>query len=223
MPVTFLCMPVCEKVISEGDAFALLEDSFRMAIDNKDVTSALGEKAIEVDVWGELMLASQGGNGGAYTRLLTEVSVWLRGYYGRRLPPSSVDDAVQDTLLTIHLRRHTYEPGRPFRAWLSGIARYRWIDRLRAMARDPAAPGHEDFADDIAVQDHGSAVISALFLQELLTNLSPAQSEVIRLVKLNGLTIEEAAAKTGQSVSLVKVNIHRGLIKLSDLASKKVG
>lgn len=219
----FLSVAVCEKVIQRGDTIVLLGDSVRMAIDNTDVTSASNENAVVVDVWDDLMIASQRGNGGAYTRLLTEVGVWLRRYYGRRLPPSSVEDAVQDTLLTIHIRRHTYEPGRPFRAWLSGIARYRWIDRLRAMARDPAAPGHEDFADDIAVQDHGAAVTSAIFLHELLTKLSPAQSEAIRLVKLNGLTMEEAAAQTGQSVSLVKVNIHRGLIKLSDLASKEGG
>ena len=76
------------------------------------------------DPWGDLMAAAQRGNGGAYTRLLTEVDVWLRRYYARRLPPSMVEDAAQDTLLTLHTRRHTYEPGRPFKAWLAGIARY---------------------------------------------------------------------------------------------------
>lgn len=192
-----------------------------MAIDTKVPTPPQNDKANPDDVWGDLMAASQRGNGGAYTRLLTEIDVWLRRYYGRRLPPSTVDDLVQDTLLTIHARRHTYEPGRPFRAWLSGIARYKWIDRLRAMARDPAAPGAEDFEDDTAVDDHGEAVLSALLLHDLLGKLKPSQSHVIKLVKLDGLTIEEAAAQTGQSVSLVKVNIHRGLMKLSELASDK--
>lgn len=170
------------------------------------------------DAWDDLMAASLSGNGGAYTRLLTEIGIWLRQYYGRRLPSAWVEDAVQDTLMAIHQRRHTYEPSRPFRPWLSGIARYKWIDRLRAMARDPASPGAEDFAEDIAVIDHGAAVTSAVFLQTLLAKLSPSQSQVIRLVKLDGLTIEEAAHLSGQSVSLVKVNIHRGLIKLSSLA-----
>jgi RNA polymerase sigma-70 factor (ECF subfamily) len=183
-----------------------------MAIDTKVPTPPQNDKASPDDVWGDLMAASQRGNGGAYTRLLTEIDVWLRRYYGRRLPASTVDDIVQDTLLTIHARRHTYEPGRPFRAWLSGIARYKWIDRLRAMARDPASPGADD---------HGEAVLTALLLHDLLGKLKPSQSQVIKLVKLDGLTIEEAAAQTGQSVSLVKVNIHRGLIKLSELASAK--
>jgi len=171
------------------------------------------------DPWGDLMAAAQLGNAGAYTRLLTEVDGWLRRYYARRLPPSMVEDAAQDTLLTLHTRRHTYEPGRPFRAWLAGIARYKWIDRLRALDRDPAAPCAEDISEDIAIDDHGTAVMSALLLSELLNQLKPAQSEVIRLVKLDGLSIEEASERTGQSASLVKVNMHRGLARLSDIVA----
>ncbi len=174
------------------------------------------------DPWGDLMAAAQLGNAGAYTRLLTEVDGWLRRYYARRLPFSMVGDAAQDTLLTLHVRRHTYEPGRPFRAWLAGVARYKWIDRLRALDHDPAAPCAEDLSEDIAIDDHGPAVMSALLLRELLSQLKPAQSEVIRLVKLEGLSIEEAAERTGQSASLVKVNMHRGLARLSSIAAADV-
>jgi RNA polymerase sigma-70 factor (ECF subfamily) len=161
------------------------------------------------------MAAAQAGNGGAYQRLLIEVDVWLRRYYARRLPPAIVEDAAQDTLLTIHARRHTYEPGRPFKAWLAGIARYKWIDRLRALAREPAVSLENDLAQELSVDDHGTAVTSAILLQDLMGRLKPAQSEVIRLVKLQGFSVEEASARTGQSVSLVKVNIHRGLARLS--------
>ncbi len=171
------------------------------------------------DPWGDLMAAAQLGNAGAYARLLTEVDGWLRRYYARRLPPSMVEDAAQDTLLTLHIRRHTYEPGRPFKAWLAGIARYKWIDRLRALDRDPVGPCAEGVSEDIAIDDHGPAIMSALLLRELLNQLKPAQSEVIRLVKLEGLSIEEASERTGQSTSLVKVNLHRGLARLSDMVA----
>jgi RNA polymerase sigma factor (sigma-70 family) len=167
------------------------------------------------DPWGELMAAAQLGNAGAYTRLLTEVDGWLRRYYARRLPVSMVEDAAQDTLLTLHARRHTYEPGRPFKPWLAGIARYKWIDRLRALDRDPAVSCAEDISEDIPIDDHGPAIVSAVLLGKLLSRLKPAQSEVIRLVKLDGLSVEEASELTGQSVPLVKVNIHRGLAMLS--------
>lgn len=167
------------------------------------------------DPWGELMAAAQLGNAGAYTRLLTEVDGWLRRYYARRLPVSMVEDTAQDTLLTLHTRRHTYEPGRPFKAWLAGIAHYKWIDRLRALDRDPAVSYAEDISEDIPIDDHGPAIVSALLLRKLLSQLKPAQSEVIRLVKLDGLSVEEASELTGQSAPLVKVNIHRGLAMLS--------
>jgi hypothetical protein len=58
-------------------------------------------------------------------------------------------------------------------------------------------------------------------VEELLRRLKPAQATVIRLVKLEGITIEGASKATGQSVALVKVNIHRGLKKLTQLAARE--
>ena len=166
------------------------------------------------DIWGDLMVAAQGGNGGAYRRLLSEIDPWLRRFYARRLPQAMVEDAAQEALIAIHTKRHTYEPGRPFRPWLAAVARYKWIDRLRAMKRDTT----DELGDDeIAVGDHESAVTSASVLHRLLAELKPAQAAVIRLVKLDGFSIEEASAATGQSASLVKVNIHRGLAKLATM------
>jgi RNA polymerase sigma factor (sigma-70 family) len=165
------------------------------------------------DEWGKLMAAAQAGNGGAYRRLLNEVGIWLHRYFARRLPFSMVDDAVQETLIAIHRKRHTYEPDRPFRPWLAVIARYKWIDRLRAVRREATSP----LDDNFSVSDHGSAVTSAILLDRLLCRLKPAQAEVIRMVKLGGASVEDASTATGQSISLVKVNIHRGLAKLAAL------
>lgn len=163
------------------------------------------------EAWGALMTAAQDGNGGAYRRLLSEVRVWLLRYYARRLPPGSVEDAVQEAMIALHAKRHTYDPGRAFGPWLAAIARYKWIDRLRAMKRTAT----DELPETLSVGDHESAVTSATVLKALLLQLKPAQAMAIRLVKLDGLSIEEAAARTGQSPSLVKVNIHRGLARLS--------
>ena len=165
--------------------------------------------------WDDLMAAALRGNDSAYHRLLTEVDPWLRRYYARRLPMSVVDDAVQDTLLIIHTRRYAYDPARPFRPWLYVIARHKWIDRLRALAREPVVSLDDELVDEPAVGDHGAAVTSALLLRNLLGRLKPPQVEAITLVKLRGFSVERAARRTGQSASLIKVNIHRGLAKLS--------
>ncbi len=167
--------------------------------------------------WGGLMVAAQSGDAGAYRTLLGEVGLWLRRYYHHRLPPAQLEDAIQDTLLALHEKRHTYDPARPFPPWLAAIARYKWIDRLRAMKGSAT----EALTDDIAVGDHGEAVSSSLSLDRLLGELKPAQAEVIRLVKLQGLSVVEASQRTGQTVSLVKVNIHRGLGRLSALVQRQ--
>lgn len=167
--------------------------------------------------WGKLMAAAQSGDAAAYRSLLAEVGGWLQRYYARRLPPAMIDDAVQDTLLAIHQKRHTYDPARPFEPWLAAIARHKWIDRLRTLR----STSTESLTDTIAMPDHGEAVTSAWSLERLLGELKPAQSAAIRLVKLQGFSVEEAAARTGQSVSLVKVNIHRGLGRLAALVRKR--
>ena len=65
--------------------------------------------------------------------------------------------------------------------------------------------------------DHGKSVIAGSTFQQLLAELKPPQAEAIQLVKLQGYSVEEASQATGQSVSLVKVNIHRGLRRLANI------
>jgi RNA polymerase sigma factor (sigma-70 family) len=161
--------------------------------------------------WDRLMAAAQVGDANAYRALLGELVVWLRRYYARRLPPAMTDDAVQDVLLAIHEKRHTYDPARPFGPWVAAIARYKWIDRLRTLKAEASEPLDEN----IGVSDHGESVVAGSTFQQLLAELKPPQAEAIRLVKLEGYSVEEASRATGQSISLIKVNIHRGLKRLA--------
>jgi RNA polymerase sigma factor (sigma-70 family) len=170
---------------------------------------------VELD-WQTLMAAAQAGDADAYRRLLSELIPWLRRYYLRRLPPAATEDAIQDVLLAIHEKRHTYDPSRPFGPWLAAIARYKWIDRLRATKREASEPLDENFG----IPDHGDAVVAQSTFRRLLAHLKPAQAEVIQLVKIEGYSIEEASKASGQSVSLVKVNIHRGINRLTSVIQK---
>jgi RNA polymerase sigma-70 factor (ECF subfamily) len=165
--------------------------------------------------WGCLMAAAQGGESHAYEQLLRELDSWLRRYYARRLPCSAAEDARQDALLAIHAKRHAYAPSRPFGPWVAAIARYKWIDHVRDASRFAALSLH----DDIPIGDHREAAISTVVVDGLLRQLKPAQALAIRLVKLQGASIEAASGATGQSAALVRVNIHRGLKKLAALAA----
>ena len=161
------------------------------------------------------MVAAQAGESQPYEQLLRELDAWLRRYYARRLPLPAAEDARQDALLAIHAKRHTYTPSRPFGAWVTAIARYKWIDRVRDASRFTALA----LDDEMPIEDHGGAAISAAAVEHLLGRLKPAQANVIRLVKLQGLSIKRASGATGQSAALVKINIHRGLKKLASQIS----
>lgn len=169
-----------------------------------------------VDAWGDLMVAAQNGHGGAYRRLLGEMSEWLTRYFQRRLPSGDVDDAVQETLLAVHRRRHTYDPHYPLAVWLAAIAKRKWIDQLRSLSRRPT----EELPDDLSVGDHEVEVVSGSVLASLLEELRPAQAQAILLVKIQGYSIEDASRETGLSASAVKMNIHRGLARLTAFIEK---
>lgn len=164
----------------------------------------------ETDRWSDLMIAAQNGCDASYETLLREVNQWLFRYFRRRLPREIAEDNCQEALLAIHIRKHTYVASGPFGPWLATIARFKWMDHLRRHYREAAF-----LPEDVEVDDHGHRSLSAIVIARLLDDLKPAQASAIRLVKLAGASVEEAAAATGQSKSLIKVNVHRGLKKMA--------
>lgn len=164
-----------------------------------------------------LMVASQAGDRQAYAVLLAEMRLWLERYFRRRCVPAQLDDLVQEVLLAVHHKRASYDPARPLLPWLAAIARYRWIDHLRRVYRRE----EDELTDQDAAEDsEEEAVLARLSIERLLVQIPSGQAEAIELVKIEGLTIAEASARCGQSESLVKVNIHRGLRKLATLVEK---
>ena len=163
-----------------------------------------------------LMGQAQGGDGAAYRALLGGCRDWLLRYYARRIAPHMVDDLVQETLISLHSKRASFDPSRPFYPWLAAIARYRWVDALRKLTRT-----EEIHEDDARVEPEEDAVLSRLSLDSLLLRLTPAQANAITLTRIEGCSIEEAARICGQSQSLVKINVHRGLKKLAALVESE--
>ncbi|MFA6115263.1 MAG: sigma-70 family RNA polymerase sigma factor [Sphingomonas sp.] len=161
------------------------------------------------------MTAAQNGDDRAYNQLMSEVSRWLSRYFHKRLPPAAAEDATQDALLSIHLHKQKYQANAPMTPWLKTIARFKWIDQLRGHVRTPDSLGDID----VPIADHGPAARAAILLELLLSEVKPAQALVIKLVKLHDASVEEASSASGQSPSLVKVNIHRGLKRIGQMLS----
>lgn len=171
------------------------------------------------DAWSSLMAMAQGGDKRAYDRLLREILPFLRTVARKRLRnDSDVEDAVQDALLTIHQIRHTFDPSRPLRPWLSAITDRRALDRLRQVARRGS---REEELTDLhhetlvgAATNEGEGRLQARDVRAAVSELSPKQREAIELLKLRELSVAEASARTGQSASALKVATHRAIIAL---------
>ncbi len=163
-----------------------------------------------------LMKLAQAGDKMAYATLLDVCQRWLRRYFARRIAPCQLDDLVQDTLLSLHNKRGTYDPDRPFLPWLAAIARYRWVDHLRKVYR----ADETELNDGLAAESYEAGIAARISLDRLFTRLPDAQAAAIELVKIKGLSVSEASQTLGQSENLIKVNIHRGLKRLAAMIEK---
>lgn len=168
---------------------------------------------VDQESLGRLMALAQQGDTAAYRSVLEACQHWLARYFARRIAPAAIDDLVQDTLASIHNKRASYDPARPFLPWLAAIARYRWVDQLRRTYR----ADETELTDTHSVDPEDEAVMARISIERLLARLPAGQAVAIRLVKIDGLTVAEASARSGQSEPLVKVNVHRGLKRLTTL------
>ena len=178
----------------------------------------------EVELRG-LMLAGLDGDAAAHKALLTRLSASLRAYFKTHLArigrgPADAEDLVQETLIALHTRRHTYDRSKPLTPWVYAIARYRLVDFLRR-TRTSMADVAIDEADQVPANDDPSSVESGLDLEKLMAQLTPKARQAIQFVKLEGLSVGEAAARSGMSASAIKVSVHRGLKALSLLATQR--
>jgi RNA polymerase sigma-70 factor, ECF subfamily len=159
-----------------------------------------------------LMIAAQAGDAVAQRRLLTLLAGRLRAFYARRLASDDVEDLVQEALLAIHLKRATYDPRFEFGPWAFAIARYKLIDHFRRTGARKTTPLED--AGELLAADNPEEGAVRRDLSKLLSKLSPRQRALMRDVKLEGYSMEEAADRAGMTVGAAKVGVHRAMRRL---------
>jgi RNA polymerase sigma-70 factor, ECF subfamily len=153
------------------------------------------------------MERAQAGDKEAFKVLFDDIGPLITRFVRRRLlDQAEVDDICQEVLLAMFESRHTYQPTRPFEPWLFAIVRnvlaaYLLRNRQRTKWHEPMTEIPENRADDESSL--------ALELSDGLNQLSPNQLEALRLTKLSGFSIAEAAMHAGTSVGSMKVRVHR--------------
>ena len=163
------------------------------------------------------MADAQGGDRRAYERVLADSLPLIRAAARRQgVPLDHIDDVVQETLLTVHRVRHTYDPARSYDAWITAIASRRAIDALRSHGRRNRRELHDDFVLDNQ-PDHADAALAtereqeAQRLRAAIETLPPGQREAVEQLALRERSLAEAAQHTGRNAGALKVNLHRAL------------
>ncbi|MCC7346795.1 MAG: sigma-70 family RNA polymerase sigma factor [Variibacter sp.] len=172
--------------------------------------------------WAALMRAANSGDGAAYERLLRELSPALRAVARRATlgAGAAVDaeDIVQETLIAIHLKRHTWRPTEPIGPWVRAIARHKFIDALRRRGRRIQVP-IEDF-EHVLPAEEAAPEFPRRDLERHLPQLAPRQREVIQSIALDGNSIRATATRFGMSEGAVRVALHRAVAALAAIINK---
>jgi len=165
------------------------------------------------------MIRALEGDAAAYHELLRVLVPQLRAFFRRRINgDDAAEDLVQETLIAVHTKRSTYDRSRPFSAWLYAIARYKLADHFRMAHRQ----AREELNDSIAAPDFEMASIALIDIDRLLDGLPAKQGAAIRAMKIEGLSVAEAASVAGISQSDAKMSVYRGLKRLSDRVQGRV-
>ena len=181
-----------------------------------DVSSGSSDERL-----GALMGAAQGGDAAAYSELLQAITPRVRRIIGRRrgfAGEEEVEDLVQDVLLSVHQVRATYDAARPFMPWLLAIVHHRLADGARRHARTAAREVALDETNPTFVEPatnlvhHASGDVETL--RRAVRSLPARQRTAIELLKLQELSLKEAAVTSGMKVGSLKVATHRAMAAL---------
>jgi RNA polymerase sigma-70 factor, ECF subfamily len=158
------------------------------------------------------------GDDAAYHRLLKAVTPALRAAARRGLaragqPVDQSEDIVQDILLAVHLKRHTWDVNAPFAPWLFAIARNKLIDSLRRRGRRIFV-NIDDFSETIPSEPVAETA-SAGEVAAQLQSLPARQRDVLQSIAVENASIKDTAVKFAMTEGAVRVALHRGLTSLT--------
>ena len=170
------------------------------------------------DEWTDLMRRAIAGDDDAYQRLLRAITPVLRAAARRGLsragqPVDQSEDIVQEILLAVHLKRHTWDATAPFAPWLFAIARNKLIDTLRRRGKRIFV-NIDDFAETLADEPQAPKPLAGEVEAQLQT-LPQRQREVLQSIAVEASSIKQTAAKYAMSEGAVRVALHRALSSLT--------
>jgi RNA polymerase sigma-70 factor (ECF subfamily) len=163
----------------------------------------------------ELVTRLAGGDDGALRELFSRHAPMLAARLRAVLPPSDVEDVLQETFLAAWKGAGSYRPEAKAGAWLWGIARRQAALALRR--RGPATAALPDLLEPGAVglpgspflNDPAQSLATAAQLASAVGTLSAADREVWQLMYVEDRPVAEVARLAGVPEGTVKSRAHR--------------
>jgi len=160
-----------------------------------------------------------------YRQFLQSMTPVIRGIVHNKLPSfdaASVEDIVQEVLLAIHSKRHTWQQDKPLLPWIYAIARYKSIDALRAQNKGDAGPDLDiDEIDEIEAPP--SDTEQQMDIATAVKQLDGKLASVVHAIGVEGISAKEASTRLAMSENAVRVAFHRGLKQLVSLRASLTG
>jgi RNA polymerase sigma-70 factor (ECF subfamily) len=167
---------------------------------------------------------AQAGSDSALSSLYCELQPEVLAYLRQRAPRDA-DDLCSEVWLDVHrgLGRFSGDEA-GFRGWVFTIARRRLIDDRRRAQRRPTSPltDPDRLAGDYDPEAEAVGAVTASEVRELVERLPAEQAAVVRLRLVDGLSVDETAARLGKRPGTVRVLHHRGLRRLARLVGLTV-
>jgi RNA polymerase sigma-70 factor (ECF subfamily) len=171
------------------------------------------------DELAEKLRAALKGDDAAYRSFLsvlaTAVRPVVRATCARAgLPPADVEDMVQDVLLAVHTKRHTWDTQARLAPWVHAIVRYKVIDGFRRRGRRIEVP-----IDDVIETLAGETAEPEPSVRDILERYTGAlkgrQYEVVKSISLDHASIRQTAERLSMTEGAVRVTLHRAVAALA--------
>jgi RNA polymerase sigma-70 factor, ECF subfamily len=159
------------------------------------------------------------GDDTAFADVYDAVAPRIHGYLLRQTRDRDrADDLLQLTLLQMHRRRGSYVAGLPVLPWAFAIARRLFIDDVRHRKTDAlsASGGVEgcDAPAPFATEEEVASHELAGLVERELARMPEAQRVAFQLLKVEGLSLADAAQVLGTTVGAVKLRAFRAYTAL---------
>lgn len=174
------------------------------------------------DPLSRLMAEAQSGRSDSYRILLNQISITLSKFLANRIGSfDDREDVLQEILLAIHNSRHTYLPSKPFYPWMYAIAKNILVKYYKKIHKQNSKIIEAEIQSLTAVEKIESDEIDRTNeIIRLINDLPGKQKRIIQMLKIQGFSIKQTAAKLNLSEANVKVIAHRGYHTLRRLAKK---